>query len=238
MIRFSPHLEILPEVQRWIYPRLQNLKKLGFVLYEGTALALQLGHRQSVDFDFFLHDPLDQKQLRDAFPLLEEANLVTQLQDLENTQTFEISHPKADKGSVKISFFGTIDFGRIGEPRLTEDEVLLVASPLDIFATKLKVIIQRPSTKDYVDIIRLIKNDESLIEALGAASVFFGTDFSPMLSLRALSYYGDLLPPLSPSDSSFLKRQVSEALRSLSIKGLEKPALASANLSSKEVKNL
>lgn len=104
MIRFSPHLEILPEVQRWIYPRLQNLKKLGFVLYEGTALALQLGHRQSVDFDFFLHDPLDQKQLRDAFPLLEEANLVTQLQDLENTQTFEISHPEADKGSVKISF--------------------------------------------------------------------------------------------------------------------------------------
>ena len=69
MIRFSPHLEILPEVQRWIYPRLQNLKKLGFVLYGGTALALQLGHRQSVDFDFFLHDPLDQKQLRDAFPL-------------------------------------------------------------------------------------------------------------------------------------------------------------------------
>ena len=105
MIRFSPHLEILPEVQRWIYPRLQNLKKLGFVLYEGTALALQLGHRQSVDFDFFLHDPLDQKQLRDAFPLLEEANLVTQLQDLENTQTFEISHPEADKGSVKIFFF-------------------------------------------------------------------------------------------------------------------------------------
>lgn len=109
---------------------------------------------------------------------------------------------------------------------------------MDIFATKLKVIIQRPSTKDYVDIIRLIKNDESLVEALGAASVFFGTDFSPMLSLRALSYYDDLLPPLSPSDSSFLKRQVSEALRSLSIKGLEKPALASANLSSKEVKNL
>ena len=235
MIRFNPHLEILPEVQRWIYPQLQNLKKLGFVLYGGTALALQLGHRQSVDFDFFLHDPLDQKQLREAFPLLEEANLVTQLQDLENTQTFEISHPEADKGTVKISFFGTIDFGRVGEPRLTEDEVLLVASP---FATKLKVIIQRPSTKDYLDIIRLIKSDESLFKALGAASVFFGTDFSPMLSLRALSYYDDLLPPLSPSDSSFLKRQVTEALRSLNIKGLEKPALASGNLSSKEVKIL
>ena len=238
MIRFNPHLEILPEVQRWIYPQLQNLKKLGFVLYGGTALALQLGHRQSVDFDFFLHDPLDHKQLREALPLLRDTNLVTQLQNLENTQTFEISYPEADKGTVKISFFGTIDFGRVGEPRLTEDEVLLVASPLDIFATKLKVIIQRPSTKDYIDIVRLIKSDESLIEALGAASVFFGTDFSPMLSLRALSYFDDLMPPLDPSDSSFLKRQVSEALRNLNINGLEKPALASANLSSKEVRKL
>lgn len=238
MIRFNPHLEILPEVQRWIYPQLTDLKNLGFVLYGGTALALQFGHRQSVDFDFFLHDSLDRKQLREVFPLLDESNLVTQLQDGENTQTFEISHPEIDKGAVKISFFGTIDFGRVGEPRLTEDRVLLVASPLDIFATKLKVIIQRPSTKDYVDIIRLITSGESLTEALGAASLFFGTDFSPMLSLRALSYFDDLVPPLSRSDASFLKRQVSDTLRNLNVKGLEKPPLASATLSSKDVKTI
>lgn len=235
---FKPHLEVLPEVLQLLYPQLQDLKELGFILYGNTALALQLGHRQSVDFDFFLHDPLDQKQLREAFPLLEEANLVTQLQDLENTQTFEISHPEADKGTVKISFFGTIDFGRVGEPRLTEDEVLLVASPLDIFATKLKVIIQRPSTKDYLDIIRLIKSDESLFKALGAASVFFGTDFSPMISLRALSYLDDLEPPLSRSDASFLVQQVSNTLISLNIKELGQPRLASINLGFDDVVNL
>lgn len=238
MIRFHPHLEILPEVQRWIYPQLQNLKQLGFVLYGGTALALQLGHRQSVDFDFFLHDPLDQKQLREAFPLLEEANLVTQLQDLENTQTFEIAHPETDKGTVKISFFGTIDFGRVGEPRLTDDGVLLVASPSDLFAVKLKEIIHRPTTNAYIDIVRLIKNDESLVQALGAASVLFGTDFSPMISLRALSYFDDLEPPLSRSDASFLVQQVSNTLISLNIKELGQPRLTSINLGFDDVINL
>lgn len=103
MIRFKPHLEILPEVQRWIYPQLTDLKNLGFVLYGGTALGLQLGHRQSVDFDFFSRAPLDRKQLREVFPLLDETNLVTQLQDGENTQTFEISHPEIDKGALTSS---------------------------------------------------------------------------------------------------------------------------------------
>jgi hypothetical protein len=46
------HMEILPPAQR-----------LGFVLYGGTAIALRLGHRSSVDFDFFTADPL-KKNLR------------------------------------------------------------------------------------------------------------------------------------------------------------------------------
>lgn len=227
---FKPHLEVLPEVLQLLYPQLQDLKELGFILYGNTALALQLGHRQSVDFDFFLHNPLDKKQLREAFPLLEEENLVTQLQNLENTQTFVVSHPEINNGTVKISFFGNIDFGRVGEPRLTDDGVLLVASSLDLFAVKLKEIIQRPTPDDYVDIVYLIKNGESLLEALGGASVLFGTDFSPMISLRALSYFDDLEPPLSQSDASFLVRQVSNALISLNNKELDSLPLVSANL--------
>ena len=42
MIRFSPHLEILPEVQRWIYPRLQNLKNLGLFFIEEQLLRCSL----------------------------------------------------------------------------------------------------------------------------------------------------------------------------------------------------
>lgn len=54
MKQLSPHKEILPTSQQEVWPELSDIKKLGFVLYGGTAIALQLGHRISVDFDFFL----------------------------------------------------------------------------------------------------------------------------------------------------------------------------------------
>ena len=230
---FNPHLEILSEVQQWVYPQLRNLKDLGFVLYGGSALALQLGQRQSVGFEFFLHGRLKQKLLRGACPLLGDESLVTQIQDSENTVTFEISPPDSGKGIATISFFGNLGYGRVGEPRLTEDGVLVVASALDIFATKLKGIIQRPSTEDFADIIRLIKSQESLLEALEAASILFGTDFSPMLALKALSYFDELKPPLSQVDASFLIEQVSNTLKNISVRNIERPSLYSKNLGPK-----
>lgn len=230
---FNPHLEMLSEVQQWVYPQLRNLKDLGFVLYGGSALALQLGQRQSVGFEFFLHGRLKQKLLRGACPLLGDESLVTQIQDSENTVTFEISPPDSGKGIATISFFGNLGYGRVGEPRLTEDGVLVVASALDIFATKLKGIIQRPSTEDFADIIRLIKSQESLLEALEAASILFGTDFSPMLALKALSYFDELKPPLSQVDASFLIEQVSNTLKNISVRNIERPSLSSKNLGPK-----
>lgn len=52
-------MDILPMAQRRLWPQLGNAPKLGFVLYGGTAIALRLGHRDSVDFDFFSERPLD-----------------------------------------------------------------------------------------------------------------------------------------------------------------------------------
>lgn len=234
---FKPHLEILSEAQNWVYPQLRNLKKHGFVLYGGAAVALQLGQRQSVGFEFFLHERLTQKLLRDACPLLGDESLVTQIHDSENTVTFEISHPDSGKGTATISFFGNRGYGRVGEPRLAEDGVLVVASALDIFATKLKGIIQRPSTEDFADIIRLIKSQESLFEALEAASILFGTDFSPMLALKALSYFDELKPPLSQVDASFLIEQVSNTLKTISVRNIKRPSLSFKNLCPKEFSN-
>ena len=49
---FEPRLDILPESQRRLWPELDAIPS-EFVLYGGTGLALQLGHRASEDFDFF-----------------------------------------------------------------------------------------------------------------------------------------------------------------------------------------
>jgi hypothetical protein len=50
---FEPKKSILPKAQQEIWPLLAPAQGLSFVLYEGTAVALHLGHRTSVDFDFF-----------------------------------------------------------------------------------------------------------------------------------------------------------------------------------------
>ena len=53
-----PRLDILPDQQRDLWPKLAAVPPR-FILYGGTAIALRLGHRISVDFDFYASLPLD-----------------------------------------------------------------------------------------------------------------------------------------------------------------------------------
>ena len=167
---FEPCLSILPEPQRRLWPHLRPAAGLGFALYGGTAIALRLGHRASVDFDFFNAQPLDRDALRAAVPLLERAVV---LQERSNTLTWLVAD---DVGAtVKVSFFGTIGFGRFGRPELTVDGVLQVASQDDLLATKLKVLLQRVEAKDYLDIAALLRAGVRLERGLAIARAMFGT---------------------------------------------------------------
>jgi len=188
---FSPHLEMLPPEQQVIWPQLEPLAKLGFVLYGGTAIALRIGHRVSVDFDFFSDQPLDYAALQESCPFFEGA---TVLQDHPNTVTVLVPVDGVDGGQVKLSFFGSIDFGRVGEPGLTGDQVMLVASLNDLMATKVKTVLQRLEAKDYRDIAAMIAADVSLSGGLAAACEMYGSVFQPAESLKALTYFegGDL----------------------------------------------
>jgi hypothetical protein len=58
---FKPVMEVLPNAQKEIWPYLKPFAEFGFVLYGGTAIALRLGHRASVDFNFFTHHKLNKK---------------------------------------------------------------------------------------------------------------------------------------------------------------------------------
>lgn len=186
---FTPRIGVLPPEQRQLWLALGPATRLGFVLYGGTAIALRLGHRPSVDFDFFTEAPLDRAALQAALPFLERATVVQDQRD-----AWSVLVPGADGGGrshVKVSFFGTIDFGRVGEPDLTEDGVLLVASLADLMATKVKVVLQRAEAKDYRDIASMIAAGMSLAGALSAARQMFGPSFQPSESLKALVFFGD-----------------------------------------------
>lgn len=177
-------LDILPAAQRALWPQLQPLRAMGFVLYGGTAIALRLGHRESVDFDFFASRPLERQSLLTALPFLPHA--VT-LQDQPDSWTVLA-------GRVKLSFFGGIGFGRVGDPEESSDGMVLLASLPDLLATKLKALLQRVEAKDYRDVAALLDAGCDLACGLAAARLLYGSTFQPAESLKALVYFsgGDL----------------------------------------------
>lgn len=192
--RFEPKLSILPAAQREVWPLLAPSLRLGLVLYGGTAVALQLGHRESLDFDFFGSAPLDKEQVRAKFDFIRGAAI---LQDAPNTLVVSADMPS---GAVKISFFGHIGFGRVNDPMQTTDGTMLVASREDLLATKLKATLDRAETKDYRDIAELISAGVSLPRSLAA----FGGE--PAQVLRAIGFFEDGdLRSLSASDRHILR---------------------------------
>ncbi len=182
---FKPFFEILPDSQQQLWPELKPASKLDFVLYGGTAIALRLGHRISIDFDFFTEKNIEKKKLLECFPFIAEG--VT-LQEELNTLSILTSN------NVKVSFFGGISFGRLNNPEFTEDQALLVASLDDLMATKLKVILQRIEAKDYKDIAAMVKSGIKLETGLALARKLYGNTFQPSESLKAMVYFkgGDL----------------------------------------------
>ena len=188
---FKPRMDILPAEQQRLWPELRPSVNLGLVLYGGTAIALRLGHRTSVDFDFFTEKPLDKKELHAGFPFVQRS---TVLQDEPNAYTLLVPCHEPDGQCVKVSFFGTIDFGRVEEPSLTEDGALVVASLDDLMATKVKVILQRIEAKDYRDIAAMLKAGVGLPKGLASARAMYGQAFQPSESLKAMVYFkgGDL----------------------------------------------
>jgi hypothetical protein len=175
-------LDILPAEQRRLWPELSQVPK-HFVLYGGTAIALRLGGRQSVDFDFFTSQPVSAGALGQGLAFLAGAKLI---QSELNTASFTVERG----GDVKVSFFGGLTMGRVGRPDRCEDNRVRIASLLDLAAQKVKVILVRAEPRDYEDIYTLLKSGVSLPKALGAAKALY-PEFNPVLSLKALTYYGE-----------------------------------------------
>jgi hypothetical protein len=155
-----------------------------WVLYGGTAIALHLGHRQSVDFDFFSPDSLDRAALRRACPILIGAKT---LQDEPDTLTIVV---EIQGDPVKLSFFGGIDFGRVGEPLRSQGHAP-IASPIDLLGTKLATVTQRIEARDYVDIAALLQSGLTINDGVAAMTALYGLQASGMQSVKTLTWYRD-----------------------------------------------
>jgi len=181
---FTPRLDILPRPQRVLWDELAAVPP-EFVLYGGTALALHLGHRESVDFDFFGSLNFAPGRLTADLPLLAGAKIT---QQAANTLTVIIDRG----GPVKLSFFGVPDIAQLKAPHLAPDNGLQVASLLDLAGTKASVVQQRAEAKDYIDIDAILTDGGiDLATALAAAKAIHKNQFNPLISLKALSFFDD-----------------------------------------------
>lgn len=182
MTGFTPLLDILPEPQRRLWPELGGTPT-GFILYYGTALALRLGHRPSVDFDFLAPTSFEPDALLKSVPYLDGAII---RQASPNCLTATVDRD----GPVQVSFFGDPDLGQVEAADVIEDPNLQIASLIDLAGTKAKVIIQRVEAKDYIDIHALMtKGGIPLANMLAAAAAIFGPQVNPLDALKAIAYH-------------------------------------------------
>ena len=191
-------LDILPTAQRALWSEFDRIPG-SFVLYGGTAIALRLGHRQSVDFDFFSNDSFEPASI---LAKLEEFRSVRVDQRGNNTLSIVVDH----EGPVRVSFFGDVRMNSVHPPDLIAENRLQIASLLDLTATKLKTIQQRAEAKDYIDIDSALQNGIELPQAISAAAAIYGLTFNALAALKAMTYFGDGdLPSLAPAIQTRLR---------------------------------
>ncbi len=194
-----------------------------FALYGGTALALRIAHRTSVDFDFFSSEPFDPDYLAQAVPWLHNAERV---QVDVNTLTCRVDRG----GPVLVSFLGGLRIGQVAEHDQVQGMSLSVASLLDIAGSKAAVIQKRAEARDYIDIDALMRNGVDLPTVLAAGRAVYGGQFNPLVTLKALTYFDDV--PELPRE---VRARLSAAVRAVDVtdlpelQPLRRPALQDGN---------
>ncbi len=150
-----------------------------WILAGGTALALQLGHRISLDLDFFRHDAFDVAGLRVSLAKLGPLDV-----------------PSMAAGTLHARLDGVLlTFLRSEVPFLYEPipyRGLRLADVRDIAAMKVIAVAGRGSRKDFVDLHAYFESGATFGDLMGVVQRRYeGTDFNPLHLLRSLVYFDD-----------------------------------------------
>ena len=174
-------LFVLSENRKKIIPSFVTWKN-EFYLAGGTGLALQIGHRDSVDFDFFTNNSFDPNKLIKKLTKIFDRNSFKVIQIEKNTLSILLNL------EIKISFM-TYDYSVVSP--FISTEYLNIASIPDIACMKLSTIMQRSALKDYVDLYEIMK-----IYTLEQLLSFTKKKY-PMIDstiiLKSLSYLEDIV---------------------------------------------
>ena len=174
------HSEVLTEKQRKLLP-LIRLFSNDYYLVGGTAIALYIGHRRSIDFDLFTTQDIKRKSIRN---LIDKSGFTV---DNLLYEAFDQIHLVVN--SVKITFF---NFPHKIVHSMDFDGIIKIPTLLDLAAMKTYALGGRAKWKDYVDLYFILKDQYDLRELSARATEIFGTYFNEKLFREQLCFFDDI----------------------------------------------
>ena len=165
----SSTLELLKKLQR--LPVLEQTRLVG-----GTALALQLGHRKSIDLDFFGTVDCEAEYLRESIAGIAS---LTILKESPHIHIYIVDGIRVDIVNYKYPWLDDVVL----------EQGLRLASVSDIAAMKITAIIGRGTKKDFIDIAFLLHHF-SLEEILHFYAAKYN-DSSVFMAMKSLAYFDD-----------------------------------------------
>ena len=165
--------------QTELLPLVKQFKK-EFYLVSGTAIALYLGHRRSIDFDLFKFNPLKPKKIIETISGFYYPYIVTRRVTEQLNVTVH---------DVKFTFFQYPFEINASEK---SDDILRLPPLLDLAAMKAYALGRRSKWKDYVDLYYLLKDHFSVSQISNRSSEIFGQLFSEKLFRAQICYFEDV----------------------------------------------
>jgi len=173
------HTEILSFEQNELFPFLKRFQR-SFYLVGGTAIAIHLGHRRSIDFDLFTFSELRKSRIKKT--LLElPFKQVPLFEDYDQLHLFV--------NQVKLTFFS---YPYSIEPTIKIDSVISIPSLLSLAAMNAFALGRKSKWKDYVDLYFIIRDFYSIEEISVEASKIFTQQFSEKLFREQLAFHKDI----------------------------------------------
>jgi len=168
------HLEALKSKQKKIFEKLSHFSDC--YLVGGTALALQLGHRVSEDFDFFRNKELDKSFISKVYKVFKGHNIKI---SFRHSEQVNLTIDSVRFNFVKYSYSPIFELKRFKGVNL--------AAPQEIALMKAFTLGMRITLKDYIDLYFILKEKIiSLDEILQGCEQKYKKEFNGRLFLEQL----------------------------------------------------
>ncbi len=173
------HKEILTKKQVELLPLIKQFSN-DFILVGGTAIALQIGHRESIDFDLFSNTEFDNNKIR---------KIIVQNYTINRTILDEKDQYIIIVDGIRLTFLlypFKLNISEIFQSSIKMPNLLTLA------AMKSYALGRRVKWKDYVDLYFILEKFHTLNEIIKEAKRIFHNEFNEKAFREQLAYFKDI----------------------------------------------